>query len=103
MTVAPLMLAVDVAAALTQSGVDATTRVTPDGLVELLLMLEPWTRTMAVLDVRDLSVALIDGDQYVEPRTAPGPLQPGVEVCCDPVCLSAATWLWVLRWRGTAV
>lgn len=100
MSVAPVLLAVDVAAALVASGVDATTRVTPDGAVELLVLLEPWTCTMAILDVRDLTRALIDG-QDAAVRTVPGPLDPGIDACCDPPCLTAAVWSWVLRSRGT--
>ena len=57
--VAPVLLALDVASSLTASGADATTRVTPDGRVELLVLLDPWSRTMGVLDVGDLITALV--------------------------------------------
>lgn len=99
---APVLIALDVAAGLTQSGVDATTRVTPDGRVELLVLLEPTSRAMAILDVTDLSTALID-EQDVEPRTVPGPLDHGLDACDAPSCLTVPVWVWVLGWRGTVV
>jgi hypothetical protein len=100
--VAPVLLAVDVAASLVASGVDATTRLAEDNRVELLVLLEPWTPTMAILDVTDLTMALID-KQGTEPRVVNGPVDPCVETCDDAGCLTGAVWSWVLRWRGTQV
>jgi hypothetical protein len=57
---------------------------------------------MAVLDVTDLTVALIDGPGGA-PHTVPGPHAPGTDPCDDPACLTAAVWVWVLGWRGTLV
>ena len=101
MTVAPVLLAVDVAASLTQAGLVATTRLTEDGTVELLVMVKPGSRTMGILDVCDLSAVLIDDG--VATLTVPGPVEPGADTCDDPACLSAAVWAWVLRWRGVHI
>lgn len=57
---------------------------------------------MAVLDVRDLTWALIEA-QGREPRTGPGPVDHGVDACDEPGCLTAAVWEWVLGWRGTVI
>jgi hypothetical protein len=101
-SIAPVLVAVDVAAALVASGVDATTRVTVDGGVELLVLMDPRLRTMAVLDVCNLATVLVDGPDGL-PRTAPGPLAPGVDPCDEVGCLTTAVWVWLLGWRGTHV
>lgn len=72
------------------------------GLVELLVLLEPWSRTMGILDILDLSRALID-EPGAAVRVVNGPLDHGVETCDEVDCLTVTVWSWVLRWRGTLV
>jgi len=93
------VLAVDVAARLTASGVLATTSIAEGGLMEVVVHLDPHRQQVAAITVGRWSSAVV--------HTVGEPSRVAFDVMGDdactlhPQCLTVWLWGWVVRHRGS--